>query len=821
MNPVKRALLATFLICNASAAVHAALVPAGAGITPPASVLSNGATNSSPQGFNEIQGRTLVADLQVNGGVIPAGTVVDSHMIFLNPSPGNTINYNGASFTFDGDILGVMSDSLGTLEVSSSALLGAPGTVYPNAGYPGRGLEIGTPMFPFGSEGYSVSGKQLGLSLQASGGAGDWVRVVTRHVGPVQTGYSITDLGTLGGVESHAIDVNNNGQVLADYRTADNRWIAAVWNKGVKVDIGGVRAREINDNQQVTGGYGFFGGAFFWSPVGGLVRLPVQLLPDGRTLTPYEGRGINKYGQVTGASSLGGFVWDPIAGFSVLDGFQGDDITDDGTVMLANGALWKNGQVLGKAIDGWSMNNKLDIVSVVFGNCILWTPATGSKTFATDCNGGGFPFIDINQAGDVVGGTTAGAAFIYKGGVRTDLNTMVPAGSGWKLEIASGINDRGQISGTGVIGGVRHAFLLTPAAVPAVPSYAHTISGMSRFALGLKPDGRVFGAGNNDGNQLGDGTYINSTTPILAIGITGVKSVATGSSHVVALKQDGSVWSWGNGRSGQLGRPITYPSVPAQIPGLTNVASIAAGPITGIVVKTDGTVWQWGNTTSSGAATSSPVQVGATVVGFNNIVTVDSGGDSNCSWNVALKADGTLWGWGCNPPTGPWIANGAQNVATPTVIPGITNVVGLSINWYNTMAVTADGGAWIWGNNAYGQLVDGTTSVNATPRRIPGLANVKSVASGDRVMLALLNDGSVWSWGSNVNNQLGTGVSTTATQRIPQMIPGLSNVVEIVNGYNMKAKRTDGVVLTWGANSSGQAGDGSVVPHPTPTPSLF
>ena len=238
--------------------------------------------------------------------------------------------------------------------------------------------------------------------------------------------------------------------------------------------------------------------------------------------------------------------------------------------------LWKNGQALGTTIDGWSMNNKLDVVSVEGTNCILWTPATGSKTFATDCNGGGFPFIDINQAGDIVGGTTAGAAFIYQGGVRTDLNTLLPAGSGWKLEIASGINDRGQIAGTGVIGGVRHAFLLTPAAVSTTPSYLHSIAGTSQFALGLKPDGRVFGAGINGSNQLGDGTYNSSSTPVLAIGISGIKSVATGYSHAIALKQDGTVWSWGNGRSGQLGRPITYPSVPAPISGLTDVASIAA-----------------------------------------------------------------------------------------------------------------------------------------------------------------------------------------------------------------------------------------------------
>lgn len=160
---------------------HAALV---GGIPPPASVLPSGATNSAPQGFDEKRGVTLTAPLQVDGGTIPAGTVVDSHMIFLNPSAGNTINYNGASFTFDGDILGVMSDTNGAREVASTALLGAPGTTYPTVGYAGRGLEAGTPLFPFGTENYSVSGKTLGLSLTGS----DYLRVITRSVPAVTTG---------------------------------------------------------------------------------------------------------------------------------------------------------------------------------------------------------------------------------------------------------------------------------------------------------------------------------------------------------------------------------------------------------------------------------------------------------------------------------------------------------------------------------------------------------------------------------------------------------------------------------------------------------
>jgi hypothetical protein len=126
--------------------------------------------NSAPQGFNEVQGFTLAQDITVDGGIISAGTFVDSQMIFLNPSPGNTINYHGASFTFDGNILGVMSDI--SMVDATNAFLGNYGTDYSGAT---SGLELGAPLFPFGVEGYSISGNVLGLNLAGN----DFIRVIT------------------------------------------------------------------------------------------------------------------------------------------------------------------------------------------------------------------------------------------------------------------------------------------------------------------------------------------------------------------------------------------------------------------------------------------------------------------------------------------------------------------------------------------------------------------------------------------------------------------------------------------------------------------
>ena len=142
-----------------------------------------GAENDHQQGFNEKQGVLLAAPLEVDDSVfIPAGTVVSSHMIFLNTHP--RINVSETStWTFDGPILGVMSQDLyGDLEFASTPILGAVGTTYPDplVPFPLRGLEVGG-----GGDSYAVDGNQITVTMNV-GEPGDWIRVVTavtREVG--------------------------------------------------------------------------------------------------------------------------------------------------------------------------------------------------------------------------------------------------------------------------------------------------------------------------------------------------------------------------------------------------------------------------------------------------------------------------------------------------------------------------------------------------------------------------------------------------------------------------------------------------------------
>jgi hypothetical protein len=145
-----------------------------------------GATNNHQQGFDERQHVSLASDLPVdNGGTVPAGSIVDSHMLFLNAPDGspNATDFN-ETWTFSGPILGVMSDINGALEVASTPLFGAAGTTYPTSPFADRGLDLvaGDPARGAGGvsgDGYTINGDSLTLGMSVSQ-PGDWIRVVTQ-----------------------------------------------------------------------------------------------------------------------------------------------------------------------------------------------------------------------------------------------------------------------------------------------------------------------------------------------------------------------------------------------------------------------------------------------------------------------------------------------------------------------------------------------------------------------------------------------------------------------------------------------------------------
>lgn len=153
----------------------------------PPEVLNGNVIATGQTGFDERQGVLLGSNLRIDGGWIAAGTVVDSHMIFLNAPDRNRIIHNDVMWNFSGDILGVMSDRRGRREAASNSILGAIGTSY-EAPFRARGMER--------NDSYSISGNVLTVNMRVTQ-PGDWIRVVTVSVPDAGSTFLFLGVGLL------------------------------------------------------------------------------------------------------------------------------------------------------------------------------------------------------------------------------------------------------------------------------------------------------------------------------------------------------------------------------------------------------------------------------------------------------------------------------------------------------------------------------------------------------------------------------------------------------------------------------------------------
>jgi hypothetical protein len=188
---------------------------------------------------------------------------------------------------------------------------------------------------------------------------------------------------------------------------------------------------------------------------------------------------------------------------------------------------------------------------------------------------------------------------------------------------------------------------------------------------------------------------------------------------------------------------------------------------------------------------------------------------------LALKKDGTVWGWGRNQYFGELGVghNTTLPVGSVVRVNNLTNITGIDAGADYSLAVTAEGRVWAWGGNSSGQL--GTQESEFTldryePVEIIGLSDVKAVSAGVLHSLALKKDGTVWAWGSNWNGQLGNG-SSGPCYSFARPITGLSEITAIAAGGSQSlALKSDGTIWTWGSNNGGQLGDGSLLDRNLP-----
>ncbi len=335
----------------------------------------------------------------------------------------------------------------------------------------------------------------------------------------------------------------------------------------------------------------------------------------------------------------------------------------------------------------------------------------------------------------------------------------------------------------------------------------------------------VWTFGRNNVGQLGQ-VPPNTTIPWPMHEARHWVTVAAGTSHTLALTDQGEVFAWGSNTSGQLGNGTTTDSaLPVAVTGLTGVTMIAAGSAQSFAYRaSDGALWGWGDNSQGELAQPDTLTIStvpAPISGVGAITALTAGG----AHTLALGADGTVYAWGSNLRG--QLGQGDTSLRrSPTAVPLGARAIAIAAGGAHSIAVTeGDGQAWTWGWNVFGQLGDGTQGqpmqANPTPRKALGVVGVDQVSAGDLHSLARTPDGHVWAWGYNTEGQVGDGATTPANTGVltPVLLSTIDSVAALdAGGIHSIALRSNGEVWTWGNNQFGACGTNGRGQHLNPEP---
>jgi len=396
-------------------------------------------------------------------------------------------------------------------------------------------------------------------------------------------------------------------------------------------------------------------------------------------------------------------------------------------------------------------------------------------------------------------------------------------------------------------------------------SWSIVSTGLSH-TVGITTANTLYVWGLNNAGQLGDGTTVNKFLPI-QIGSLSWSLVNAGASHTVGVTTANTLHAWGLNSSGQLGdNTAVSKSSPVLISiagnNANNITKVIAEGTTSTIIKNDGTAYMWGTDglfVGLGANKSTPVIVPNSkkltswktlsagyynsmgisdhdkslwTFGQNDVGQLGDGttinrpyiqllnGDSwstvssGYSYATGINTTGALYVWGGNA-SGQLGDGTTINKSSPVKIGTNSWSVISSGNGINqhTAGITSTGALFTWGNNATGQLGDGTTINKSSPIQI-GTRSWTSVSAGPGFSAAIDITGALYVWGTNGNGNLGDG--TVVNKSSPVKI-GSSSWSKVSLGNNMmNAITISGALFTWGIGTTGQLGDNTAVSKSSP-----
>jgi alpha-tubulin suppressor-like RCC1 family protein len=298
---------------------------------------------------------------------------------------------------------------------------------------------------------------------------------------------------------------------------------------------------------------------------------------------------------------------------------------------------------------------------------------------------------------------------------------------------AWGDNSSGQLGNGSTTGSSVPIPVTLPAGV--IPTAVSEGSGTS---LVLGSNGHVYAWGDNEFGQLGDGSTNDAQTPVqvsLPAGVAAI-AVAAGLDTSLALGSNGTVYAWGSNLAGQLGDGT------ATGPSMCGATACSTTPI----------------------AVSLPRRVRA-------IAIAEGGHDTS----LALGSNGRVYAWGDNSSgqlgdgttTGPGTCGGTACSVTPVAVslPPFVIATAVSAGGATSLALGWNGRVYAWGDNTDGQLGNGTMTSSSTPAPVlmPKGVRALAVSAGGSTILAVGSDHQVYAWGDNASGQLGNGSTTNST----------------------------------------------------------
>lgn len=347
--------------------------------------------------------------------------------------------------------------------------------------------------------------------------------------------------------------------------------------------------------------------------------------------------------------------------------------------------------------------------------------------------------------------------------------------------------------GSGQLGNGAGGPTNAPAQVPGLSNVVQVACGQAH-CLALQIGGRIKSWGEGGDGRLGDDGSGDEPSPVFVVNsrLTNAIAVSAGETHSLAIASGGGLWAWGSCGEGELGigRFSGSEDTPTNSNSGSACTQISAGRRNSYALKTS-TLYGCGND-ERGQLTGQGPQ--------SSPVSIEGGIDEAASgWEFVVSRKGDrVYTWGENQDY-QLGTNGPSYRANPATVVGLSNVASVAAGQRHGLALRSDGSVWAWGRGANGRLGNGATSNRSTPVQATaaGFSNAIAIAAGHAHSMAITADGSVWVWGDNASGQLGLG--DYGERHNPTRIPRF-NVFD----------RLPAVSITWPTNAVATDGAGDL-----------